>query len=165
MARVFGLFAEREAAWKAIQQLQSAGFVGNDLGLLTRVESEEPNPLATGAKGAATGATAGGIAGGLLGAAATGLIPGIGPVLAAGSIVPLLAGIATGASTGLLTGAIVGAATGERPLGFYEQEVRGGRTLVTVEAGGRASEAMDMLRAAGALEATPIDEAASGSPP
>ena len=47
------------------------------------------------------------------------------------------------------------AASGDKAL-FYEQEVESGRFLVSV-GGPRLEEAVDILRAAGAMEAAPVE--------
>lgn len=158
MARVFGLFAEPARAEAAIDRLREAGFSSEDLGLLAPGTVEEPNPLASSMKAAVAAGSVGGIAGGVLGAAVAGLIPGVGPVVAAGSIVPMVMGFFTGAGAGMTAGGLFGASAGDDPLHYYEQEVKAGRTLVSVEAGERGAEAVELLQAAGAIEAAPVDQ-------
>jgi hypothetical protein len=165
---VVGLFREGEQAREAIQALKEAGFEAGDIGLLMRdrddaqtVAQEEATEGQAGT-GAATGAVAGGVLGGLatwlvgVGALA---IPGVGPLVAAGGFASLLAGAAVGAVGGATLGGIGGALVGmgvpPAEAEWYEREVRGGGTLVTVRAGGRYDEAQELLRRHGAADLTP----------
>jgi hypothetical protein len=63
---------------------------------------------------------------------------------------------AAGAATGLVAGMLVSmAASGDRAL-FYEQEVESGRILVSVS-GPDLERAWEIIRAAGAMEAAPVE--------
>ena len=163
---VVGVFQNRDQAQRAIEELKSAGFRGEDIGVLMQ-NREGAKDLAgeTGTKAgeaAGVGATTGGVLGALggllvgLGALA---IPGIGPVVAAGPLVaalgPLVGGTATGAVIGAGAGAIAGALVGlgipEDEARIYEQRFQEGGILVTVKAGAnRYNEAEGILRNAGA---------------
>jgi uncharacterized protein (TIGR02271 family) len=156
---VVGVFHNPEDARDAINALKDAGFRGDDIGLLMRDRDEARDMAAeTGTKageGAATGALAGGLLGGLagwlvgIGALA---IPGVGPFIAAGAFGAALTGAAVGAGVGAIAGALVGMGIPEDEAKYYEEEVRGGRTLVTVRADGRYDEARDILRRHGAYD-------------
>jgi hypothetical protein len=152
-SEVVGLFADREQAELAIQALASAGFPVERIGYLAPGEASEPPYGQNVVKGAIGGGAAGTLAGGILGAAVAGLIPGVGPVLAAGSLVAVLSGAATGGGAGIVGGGLLGASAAEVHGVYYAQEVRAGRSLVSVEAGERAAEARDILRTAGAFDA------------
>src|ERR671927_553891 len=152
-----GLFEDRERARQAIEALKDSGFRGDDISLLMP-DRGEARELAeeTGTKageGAATGAVAGGILGGIggflvgIGALA---IPGVGPLIAAGAFATALGGAAIGAGVGAIAGALVAMGLPEEEARYYEQEVRGGRTLVAVKAGARTAEADELLRQSGA---------------
>jgi uncharacterized protein (TIGR02271 family) len=163
---VVGVFQTRDQAQRAIEELKSAGFRGEDIGVLMQ-NREGAKDLAgeTGTKAgqaAGVGATTGGVLGALggllvgLGALA---IPGIGPVLAAGPLVaalgPIVGGTATGAVIGAGAGAIAGALVGlgipEDEAQVYEQRFQEGGILVTVKAGtNRYNEAEQIMRNAGA---------------
>src|SRR4029453_3438753 len=78
-----------------------------------------------------------------------GTIPVIGPVMALGTLGTILLNAAAGAAVVGLVGALVGLGIPEDDAKFYEAEVRGGRFLVTVDAGNRESEAWAILRRAG----------------
>jgi hypothetical protein len=97
--------------------------------------------------GAGVGAAIGG-AGGLLAAAGLFAVPGIGPILALG---PLAAGL-TGAAAGGLIGGLVDLGVPRERGEYYEGQVKQGRVLCTVEAGGRADEVRQVLERNGARE-------------
>jgi uncharacterized protein (TIGR02271 family) len=156
---VVGVFEDPSAARRAIGLLKDAGFEGESISILTpdkedtRTMAEETGTHAGG--GAATGAVAGGILGGLggwlvgIGALA---IPGVGPFIAAGAFATALGGAAIGAGVGAIAGALIGMGVPEEHAKYYENEVRSGRTLVTVRADGRYDEAQSILRGAGAYD-------------
>lgn len=162
-----GLFHDPEDARNAIGALKDAGFAGDDIGLLmhdrgeARAMAEETGTHA--GEGAATGLVAGGILGGLggwlvgIGALA---IPGVGPFIAAGAFGAALTGAAVGAGVGAIAGALIGMGVPKEEADYYEQEVRGGRTLVTVRAGGRMEEADAILHEHGANDVQHRDRAA-----
>jgi hypothetical protein len=156
---VVGLFHDPDKAREAVESLKDAGFRGEDIGILMR-DRERAEGMArdTGtdvAAGAATGAVGGGVLGGLagwlvgIGAIA---IPGVGPFLAAGALGSALAGAAIGAGVGAIAGALVGMGIPKEEAEWYEGEVKGGRTLVTVRAEGRYNEARALLRRHGAYD-------------
>lgn len=156
---VVGVFEDPSAARRAIGLLKDAGFDGDSISVLapdredSRVVAEETGTHAAG--GAATGAAVGGVLGGLggwlvgIGALA---IPGVGPFIAAGTFATALGGAAIGAGVGAIAGALVGMGVPEEHAKYYENEVRSGRTLVTVRADGRYEEAQRVLRGAGAYD-------------
>ena len=169
---VVGLFHEPNQAREAIEALKDAGFRGDDIGLLMR-DKDEAREMAgeTGTKageGAATGALAGGVLGGVagwlvgIGALA---IPGLGPFIAAGALGTALTGAAIGAGVGAVAGALIGMGIPEEEAKWYEEEVKGGRTLVTVKANGRFSEAQALLRRHGAYDIETRDQAMASERP
>jgi hypothetical protein len=156
---VVGVFSDNSRARDAIGALKDAGFKGDDISVLmpdrgeTRdAATDTENEAGT---GAATGAVAGGILGGLggflvgMGALA---IPVFGPFIAAGAFATALAGVAAGAAVGAIAGALVGMGIPKEEAEWYEGEVHGGRTLVTVRANGRYDEAQAILRRYGAYD-------------
>jgi uncharacterized protein (TIGR02271 family) len=170
---VVGVFHEIEDARDAVEALKDANFNANDIGLLAhdrergREVAEETGTRSHAGEGAATGLVAGGILGGLggwlvgIGALA---IPGIGPFIAAGALGAALTGAAIGAGVGAIAGALVGMGLPEDEAKYYEDEVRGGRTLVTVRADGRYDEARDILREYGAYDIEDRDTDRSRTP-
>ncbi len=150
---VVAVFDERDDAKDAIDGLKDAGFRGDDIGLVAR-NQDEAGAVSheTGTKagqGAATGAVAGGLLGGL-GGFLTGLgalaIPVVGPVIAAGAFATALVGAAAGAGIGAIAGALVGMGIPEEEAKWYDERVRAGGWLVSVNAQGRYDDARSILR-------------------
>ena len=76
----------------------------------------------------------------------SGVIPVIGPAIAGGTLGIILSNAAVGAGVGGLVGALVGAGVPEDHAQYYQDEFEAGRTIVTVQADGRADEALAILR-------------------
>jgi uncharacterized protein (TIGR02271 family) len=159
---VVGLFYERQQAELAIQELKGNGFKDDQIGVLMQDrDSQQQLADSTGTKvseTAASGAIGGGVAGGVMGLLA-GIgalaIPGIGPIVAGGVLASTLAGAGIGAAAGGLLGALVGMGVPEEDAKYFEEGVRAGGILVTVEAGTRKEEARQILLGRGAdLEAS-----------
>src|SRR5688500_93593 len=149
---VVAVFHDRDDAQDAINALRDAGFMADDISILAR-DRDVSGKLAddTGTE-AGAGAATGALAGGLLGGAAGWLvgigalaIPGVGPIIAAGPLAAALGGAALGAAGGGLIGALTGAGVPEDEAKWYDERVRSGGILVTVVAGGRHSEARDIM--------------------
>jgi hypothetical protein len=146
--RVYGgLYNDAASAERGIRRFHEAGYDRERIGLVSRDPEAKDVAEDTGAKvagGAATGAVAGGLLGGItgllvgLGALA---IPGIGPVVAGGALASAfglgggtaVAGAGIGAGIGGIAGALAGLGMSDDEAKYYEEGVRGGRTLVTVE--------------------------------
>jgi len=156
---VIGVFDDGLSARDAIHALKEAGFRGQDISILVPdADASREFATQTGVatrEGAATGALAGGALGGLagwligIGALA---VPGVGPLLAAGALGAALSGLAIGAGVGAIAGALVGIGVPEDEAAWYEQEVRGGRALVSVLARDRREAAREILRRFGAYD-------------
>jgi uncharacterized membrane protein len=134
---VVGLFETREAAERAVRELDRRGLDQATVSLAMR-QRDGPATVAaaTGTQAteaAGTGAAGGGILGGLAGLL-VGLgaltVPGVGPVLAAGplsaALGTALAGAGIGAAAGGLVGALVGVGVPEEEAAYYEEGVRRG---------------------------------------
>jgi hypothetical protein len=146
-----GVFDDRSDADLAAQDLRAKGFTDDQIGYAWRDEEGKTHTEGNKAgKMAASGAGTGVVLGGLIGAGAALLIPGIGPVVSGGLLATALAGGATGAVTGAVAGGISGALVGlgipETEAEYYDQQVRNGRTLMTVRADERYSDASDIVR-------------------
>jgi len=158
---VGALFQTRMDAENAINALKARGFRGDQIGIAMRdrnaqgalIEETGSKAAEGAATGAVGGAALGAIAGFLVGIGAL-VIPGIGPIISAGALTAAFgtAGATTlvGAGVGAAAGGIVGGLLG---LGFPEDEAkyldtgfRKGYVLVTVNAAGRISEAVDVLQ-------------------
>src|SRR5687768_17551952 len=156
---VVGVFEERRSAEMAIADLERAGFRDDQIGFAAhgdstasgRTEGTDNITTDTGSgSGALTGAMTGGVLGGVLGALASLAIPGVGPVVAAGILGPILGGAAAGVGIGAAGGGLIGGLTttgvAEEDARYYDEEFRGGRSLVTVRAAERAAEARAIIQ-------------------
>jgi hypothetical protein len=141
------VFDSRDDADNAVQELHNLGYGAEDIGFAMRGEDQGmagTSDFDTGTK-AGEGAVAGGIAGGILGALAALTIPGVGPVIAGGALATALGGAAAGVAAGGLLGGLVGLGIPEEEARYYESEFQAGRGIVTVRAGNRYSEVVNVL--------------------
>jgi hypothetical protein len=142
-----GIFADADTARQAVHALKQAGFRDDQIGVASpQAEGHAEGRATHAAEGAAVGAATGAGAGALwaLGIAA-GVLPGIGPVIAGGLLASVLASAAGGVAVGGLAGTLVGLGVPEEEARDYEAEFLAGRTIVTVQAEGRAAEAWAIL--------------------
>jgi len=157
---VVGVFEDRHRADKAVDGLLKAGFRQDQIGVAMRhdggtastavVADDNDSEAGTGAMaGALTGLGLGALAG--LGVLA-GVVPVVGPAIAAGTLGVILSNAAAGAGIAGLVGALIGAGVPEDEAEYYHKEFEAGRTIVTVAADGRASEATDILKRHGAYD-------------
>jgi hypothetical protein len=146
---VVGLFARRRDAEAAIGDLKAAGFKDDQVGVALQDKEEQGDLLeSTGAKeaeGAAAGAVSGGLVGGLIGLLGSLLIPGVGPIMVGGVLASTLTGAGIGAAAGGIIGALMGLGVPETDAKHFDQGLRLGSTLVTVDAGSRTAEALVIL--------------------
>jgi hypothetical protein len=151
MARpVVGVFTNRNSAEQAILDLKQAGLDSDRMGLLMQNREEGKQVASETGVNAGKGAVTGGVLGGALGAilAATGafVIPGIGPFISAG----ILATAITGGAVGAIAGGLVGLGIPKDEAEYYENQVRAGNILVTVDPQGHESEARAIMLRNGA---------------
>jgi len=157
---VVGVFEDRLAADRAIEELRRAGFREDQIGAAMRhaegtvdATVDETEGESHAGAGALTGALAGLGLGALAGLGVlSGVIPVIGPAIAAGTLGVILSNAAAGAGIAGLVGALIGAGVPEHEANYYQSEFEAGRTIVTVTADGRADEAMAILRRHGAYD-------------
>ncbi|HET7468293.1 MAG TPA: general stress protein [Gemmatimonadales bacterium] len=146
---VVGLFARRRDADAAIRDLNAAGFTDDQVGVALQNREEQGDllepPRAKEAEAAAAGAVSGGLVGGLIGLLGSLLVPGVGPVLVGGVLASMLTGAGIGAATGGIIGALMGLGVPEADAHHFDQGLRLGSTLVTVDAGPRTAEALMIL--------------------
>lgn len=148
---VVGVFESRDRADQAMAELRRVGFRADQIGMVARNDKGET--VRTDGNGdtyAGEGAVAGAVAGGAIGAAVgagvlAGTIPVIGPVLAVGTLGTILLNAIGGAVIVGIAGALIGWGIPEDEANYYENEVKSGRYLVTVQADGRAAEARAIL--------------------
>lgn len=158
---VGALFMDRAAAERAINELKALGVRGDQIGIAMRDRNAQGQLIEDTGTKAAEGATSGAIGGGLLGGVVGFLvgvgalaIPGIGPVVSAGILSTALgtagatavAGAGIGAVTGGIVGGLIGLGIPETEARYFESGFREGRTLVTVNAGTRIAQVVDILR-------------------
>ncbi|HEY8807789.1 MAG TPA: hypothetical protein VIN70_09425 [Candidatus Limnocylindria bacterium] len=146
-----GVFDDRNDAELAARDLRDKGFKNEQIGYAWRDDSGKTHTEGNkSGQLAASGAGTGVVLGGLIGAGAALLIPGIGPIVSGGILAAALAGGVTGAVTGAVAGGITGALLGlgipEEEAKYYDQQFRDGRTLMTVKADDRYSDASDIVR-------------------
>lgn len=134
---VVGTFDDDDAAERAIEQLRDAGFHRDQIGFAghepsgdTMLVEEHGNSAGSGAAG---GLVTGAVAGGALAWLGLAAIPAIGPFLAGGAIGSALLGAAAGGITGGVLGGLLGMGIPRHKAEYHEQQVRAGRTLVTVQ--------------------------------
>lgn len=148
---VVGVFDDRSRANAAVEELRLHGFLYEQIGLVSPGVRDDPaegrplNYMPEGeAVGAATGATIGGAAG-ILSVAI--MMPPIGPAIIGGALLTWLAGVGSGAAAGTVLGGLFGLGIPEDASRWYENELKAGRSLVTVEeADDRAEEVRDVMR-------------------
>ncbi len=118
----------------------------------TPTQTEQGEPAATDEpdflEERGTSIITGSVIGGTLSAVAAMLIPGIGPILAGG----LLAATFGGAAIGGIAGGFLGMGIPEHRARYYEQQFQAGRIILTVKAGNRQQQALEILRQHGAHE-------------
>ena len=73
------------------------------------------------------------------------LVPGVGPIVVGGVLASTLTGAGIGAATGGIIGALMGLGVPEPDARHFDQGLRLGSTLVTVDAGPRTREALMIL--------------------
>lgn len=137
----------------ALRKLEEAGFGPDQVSISTPPTGRRGNY----GRKVLTGIAIGTVVGAVLGAV-IGLVPGLRGALLPGSgaVAVFVIMLAAGAGAGGVAGALVSmAASGDTAL-YYEQEVQAGRFLVTV-AGPGLDLAVTVMRAAGAMEAAPIE--------
>jgi hypothetical protein len=154
---VVGVFRGRAEANRAVEALKAAGYRDDQIGMVGKDESGKTVTSGAAAEtnaaeGAAIGAAAGAAGGAAVGAGIlAGVIPVIGPVLALGTLGTILVNAAGGAAIAGLAGALVGWGIPEEDAKFYENEVKAGRYLVTVE-GGTGNDARDVISRLGGYD-------------
>jgi len=135
VSTVIGVFDDRGQAENSMNEIRDAGITEDEISVIAkegivRGDEGENNGITGGiSRGATTGGTIGGLAGLIAGAGAL-TIPGIGPIVAAGPIAAGLTGVAAGGITGSLVDMGIPEDRGE----YYENEVKKGSIIATVEA-------------------------------
>lgn len=153
---VIGIFSSYGMAEKAVAQLRSTGFTGEEINIISK--QNQKNQRGNGneveyedddiADGTLTGGTIGGIGGLLLGAGAL-AIPGVGPILAAGPIAAAIGGAMAGGIAGGLIDWGIPAEVSRK----YEKSVSQGDILAIVRTNStKVDSAAQILRQNGAAD-------------
>lgn len=151
---ITAIFDTREKAEAALRKLEDAGFGEKELTLLVTEETRGKyfNTVkeTQADTGAAAGAAIGGVTGALilgLGSAGTLLVPGLN-LIVSGALVGSLMGLGAGAAAGGLIGMLVGLGIPETEAKLYDEAVRKGGILLTVQAQDEdaANRVMGLLR-------------------
>src|SRR5947209_2360005 len=139
---VVGVFTDRRHAEVAMDALRHSLFPAQDVGFLSPTGSGTADQTPTARiehdaeRGPITGAVTGGTVGAVAGAVAVALIPGIGQILIGGALLGVVGATAAGAALGTYLGPFLGMKNVNDSLARHvEQELKGGRTVVTVRAG------------------------------
>ena len=152
---VAALFQSQADAEQAIHDLKLAGFPKDAIDVVLRDPGYGRGPLSAAegvplpAETASAGTLGGGILGGVVGLlAGVGALalPGVGPVIAGGALATSLTGAGLGAAAGGILGALIGLGIPEATARYFEEGLRRGSVLVTVDAGTRLEAARDILR-------------------
>lgn len=152
---IAGLFHDRASAEQAIRELRNAGFPAEAIGVALRDRTAQDELVADTGAGSATaaGLVGGGLLGGLVGylvGIGALLIPGVGPIVAGGALAATLAGAGIGAGAGGLLGALADMDVPEEEARHFETGFQRGDALVTVKAGNKVMQAMQILEHYGA---------------
>lgn len=157
---VVGVFNDHSQARQAIQALKDNGFTESQIGVasshsdgLRKASGDDAGDESYAAEGAVTGLAAGAGIGALWGLGVISLaLPAIGPAIAGGTLAAILSSAAAGAAAATLGGALVGLGIPKDEADYYETELHSGRTVVTVNAGGKRAEAKALLVRYGAYD-------------
>jgi len=149
---VIGVFDEKEQAEQAVRQLKAEGYTEQEISIVAKGDQEQGGDgmglNMDVSEGMTWGGTLGGIAGLLAGVGAL-AIPGIGPLVAAGPLAATLSGVAAGG----VAGGLLDMGIPEERGNVYENEVRQGGILCTVEVeDGEEQQVEELLRGQGARE-------------
>jgi hypothetical protein len=143
---IVGLFRDPADAEAAIRELRASGFRDRDIGVALREGADRFSDIDAGVAGkAASRAVGGGLVGGLIGLLGSLLIPGVGPIVVGGMLASALAGVGVGAATGGLIGGLADIGVPEADARHFDEGLRDGLTLVSLDAGNRAAEALAIL--------------------
>lgn len=155
MSTIIGVFHDKDAAERALNEIRNAGITDDKISLVAKDDQQKQNNEEGRdnldqnlTAGTATGGTLGGLSGLAVGAGAL-AIPGIGPIIAAG---PIAAGL-TGAAAGGIAGGLVDMGIPQDRGNYYEEQVKSGKILTAVEADdNKINDVASFLRDNGATD-------------
>jgi hypothetical protein len=157
---VAGLFRNRSEAEEGLRKLKEARFTDDEVSIATARTARRGH---YGMK-VLIGIAAGAVVGAVVGAIVTGILPGFHAMVPGNKLALFALTFVAGVAAGGVAGALLSmAASGDTTL-YYEEEVESGRVLVSVS-GPRLVEAREILLAAGAMEAAPVEAPLQGRRP
>lgn len=166
-----GTFVDQDAAERAIERLRDAGYDREHIGFAGHDPDSTKSRLIEGhgnsaGPGAVGGLVTGAAVGGAIGWLGLAAIPAVGPFLAGGAIGTALIGAAAGGATGGILGGLLGLGIPRHEAEMHEEQVRQGRTLVSVQADS-TTDAESILLDAGATDVARyiVDREAVGTAP
>lgn len=140
MTIVSAIFENTQDVENVVTELHQKGFTDQEISVVMTDKRKQELLQHVGASKLPEGVATGAAVGGILGAIAAGLaaigtitLPGVG-LLAAGPVVAALAGGGAGAALGGLTGALVGWGIPEEEAKLYENQIKQGNVLISVNA-------------------------------
>jgi len=149
MKTIIGVFDDAGEARRAMETLRDGPLMLDDVSIISKADgaADRSGEDVSAGEGAAVGA----VWGGLVGLAAL-LIPGVGPFIAGGALFAALTGAVTGAVVGGISAALIDfSGIPETEARGYEEDVRGGKTLIAVKARDEdAAEVQRILSSSGA---------------
>lgn len=168
---IVGVFHDHEKARAAIRALKDAGFREDQIGVassghtgLHATKGDDASDESYTGEGAMTGLAAGAGVGALWGLGIlAGALPAIGPAIAGGTLAVILSSAAAGAAAASLAGALIGMGIPKEEAEYYESELKAGRTVVTVNAAGRSSEALSIIQRFGGYDMSTRGTAATAA--
>jgi uncharacterized membrane protein len=165
---IFAAFHDRERANEAIDRLEEAGFVTEDISIILRhngkvinegetvVSAEgEPNTTSRVGRTAVTGGVIGGLAGFLAGVLGIIVVGPIAAVLGLGGLIgTTITGLVIGAAAGGLAGALTRVGVPEKTARSYEEVVGRGGVILAVPTKIHKDEVRRILENSGAEDIT-----------
>lgn len=158
---VVGVFTERGAADRALEQLQNAGFSNEQI----RFEQQEatPGPFAT-----PGGVTGGGLTGVPASAGGMASTPASADTLhepkRPGGLIGGIKRLFAGRTDARIADDLVAMGVSQEEANYYQNEFELGRTIITVDAGDRRGDALAILRENGAYDITSVRATYSANP-
>jgi hypothetical protein len=162
------VFDDRSQAEKAVAALREEGFAPEQIGLAQR-PAPEPREKDEASQSANENLPGGAAVGMLVGASVGGFLAGAGAApgaMAGGALGGVVAGLLEGGVVGGLVGGLIGMGVPQDEAHYYQRELDAGRTIVTVNAGGRYEQAQEVLLAnGGRTPQSPLSGSGPGSLP
>jgi hypothetical protein len=153
-----GVFTDNLQAQRCIEELRKAGFTDQQVGYITRNGGTMEMPAGethnTVAIRAAAGIVGGGVVGSMLIFTVTSLLPTAEASLTGAMTAVTVVAAVLSAVIGGFVGTLIDVGVPAAEASYYQQELKKGRTIVTVKAGARYRDALVVLRQSEAYDAS-----------